>query len=269
MRKDKKLILLKELLLTDDRALIGALNLKINTLESIIEQREKLSQKVDPLIDLKLQEYTNDIPKKLGPMITESLKNEILKSKNQVVDALYPIIGKMIKKYIQQEFKILSDKINHQLKKRFSIASFLRLFKSKFMGVDEESLMLQELAKTAIQEIFIIEKKSGLLKANFSKTTTIDKEVISAMLTAIKSFVEEAFITGEEHLEAIEYGLYNIHIQNFESYYIAVVIHGVYDTIYKSKLKSKLLDFSANNISNTTNTNLAEKLAEVFKNGII
>ena len=269
MVEDKKLSLLKELLLTDDRVLIDALNKKIKGLESIIERREILSLKVDPIIDIKLKEYTDDIPKKLGPMITESLKNEIQNSKDQVVDALYPIIGKMIKKYIQQEFKILSDKINHQLKKRFSVESIIRIFKSKFIGVNEESLMLQELAKTTIQEIFIIEKGSGLLKANFSKTNTIDKDVLSAMLTAIKSFVEEAFHTGEEHLESIEYGLYNIHIQNFKSFYIAVVLHGIYDSAFKSKLKSKLLVFAQNNISNTTNINLSEKLAEAFDNGIV
>lgn len=269
MVEDKKLILLKELLLTEDRVLINALNKKIKVLESVIEQRKNLSLKVDPIIDVKLQEYTNAIPKTLSPIITESLKNEIQNSKDDVVDALYPIIGKMIKKYIQQEFKILSDRINQQLKQRFSIESLIRLFKSKFTGIDEENLILQELAKTAIQEVFIIEKNSGLLKANFSKTKTIDKDVLSAMLTAIKSFVEEAFNAEEEHLESIEYGLYNIHIQNFKSFYIAVVLHGVYDSAFKSKLKSKLLVFAENYISNSTNTVLSKKLAETFNNDII
>jgi len=269
MVKDKKLILLKELLLTDDRAHIDSLNNRIKELESIIDLQENLSIKVDPIIDEKLQKYTTDIPEKLGPMITESLKNEIQNSKAQVVDALYPIIGKMIKKYIQQEFKILSDKINQQLKKRFSMEGIVRKFKSKFTGVEEESLILHELAKTEIIEIFIIEKNSGLLKANFSKSDTIDKEVLSAMLTAIKSFVEQAFNTGEEQLESIEYGLYHIHIQNFKSFYIAVILHGVYDSTYKSKLKSKLLVFVGKNISNTTNSNLNIKLAEAFNNGII
>jgi len=145
----------------------------------------------------------------------------------------------------------------------------VRKFKSKFTGVEEESLILHELAKTEIIEIFIIEKNSGLLKANFSKSDTIDKEVLSAMLTAIKSFVEQAFNTGEEQLESIEYGLYHIHIQNFKSFYIAVILHGVYDSTYKSKLKSKLLVFVGKNISNTSNSNLNIKLAEAFNNGII
>jgi len=269
MVEEKKLILLKELLLTDDRILIDSLKLRIKELESIIEHQESLSAKVNPIIDNKLEQYTRTIPKELGPTIIESLKNEIQNSKDEVADALFPIIGKMIKKYIQREFRILSDKINNKLKKSFSFKSLTRKFKSKITGVDEESLIIHELAKTEIQEVFIIDKNSGILLANFSKTQTIDKEVISGMLTAIKSFVEEAFKAGEENLESIEYGLYNIHIQNFKSFFIAVVLHGVYDSAYKAKLESQLLSFVAKNNPSTPKTNISDKLAEAFTKDVV
>jgi len=269
MVEEKKLILLKELLLTDDRLLIDSLKLRIKELEYIIEHQEILSTKVNPIVDNKLKEYTRNIPEELGPTIIESLKNEIRNSKDMVVDALYPILGKMIKKYIQQEFRILSEKINNILKKSFSFKSLIRKFKSKITGVDEESLIINELAKTEIQEIFIIDKNSGILLANFSKTNTIDKEIISAMLSAIKSFVEEAFKTGEENLESIEYGMYNIHIQNFKSFFIAVVLHGVFESAYKEKLESQLLSFVAKNIPSSTNINLSDKLAEAFTKDVV
>lgn len=269
MQEEKKLHILKELLLTEDRALIDSLKQRIKELEAIIERQEKLSTKVDPIIDQKLQQYTDEIPEKLGPTITQSLKNEINNSKDQVVDALYPIIGKMIKKYIQQEFKILAERINSQLQKSFSFKKWARKFKSKFTGIDEESLLISELAKTEIQEIFIIEKNSGILQANFSKTNTIDKDVLSGMLTAIKSFVEDAFMTGNDDLESIEYGLYNIHIQNFRSYYIAVVLHGVFDSSYKGKLEYELLNFAEKNLVFGQHKDLSNQLAEAFKNDII
>ena len=172
----------------------------------------------------------------------------------------------MIKKYIQQEFKILSDKINAQLQKSFSLKNWTRKFKSKVSGIDEENLIIQELAKTEIHEIFIIEKNSGILIANFSKAKTIDKDVISAMLTAIKSFVEDAFKTGNDSLESIEYGLYNIHIQNFNSYYFAVVAHGVFDSAYKGKLEYELLNFAEKHLTKGPKKNISIKLAEFFNN---
>lgn len=266
MSQQNKLHQLKELLLHEDRDEIALLQEKIKQLEGIIEKQEQLAYHVDPIIDKKLEEYTNDIPRKLGPTITESLKNEIANSKDAVVDALFPIIGKMIKKYIQQEFKLLSDKINSQLQKSFSFKGWRRKIKSKVSGIDEESLLINDLGTTEIQEIFIIEKNSGILKGNFSKTNTIDKEVLSAMLTAIKSFVEDAFKTGNDSLESIEYGLYNIHIQNFNSYYFAVVVHGVFDSAYEAKLEYELLNFAEKYLSKESDENISIKLTEFFDN---
>lgn len=266
MSETHKLRQLKELLLHEDRDEIALLQAKIAELESIIEKQEQLATRVNPIIDEKLEKYTADIPEKLGPTITESLKNEISNSKDQVVDALYPIIGKMIKKYIQQEFKILSEKINSQLQKSFSFKNWKRKFKAKVSGIEENNLVIQELAKTEIQEIFIIEKDSGILIANFSKSKTIDKDVLSGMLTAIKSFVEDAFKTGNHNLESIEYGLYNIHIQNFNSYYFAVVAHGVFDSSYKAKLEYELLNFAEKHLAKGSNKNISIKLAEYFNN---
>ena len=167
---------------------------------------------------------------------------------------------------IQQEFKLLSDKINSQLQKSFSFKGWRRKIKSKVSGIDEESLLINDLGTTEIQEIFIIEKNSGILKGNFSKTNTIDKEVLSAMLTAIKSFVEDAFKTGNDSLESIEYGLYNIHIQNFNSYYFAVVVHGVFDSAYEAKLEYELLNFAEKYLSKESDENISIKLTEFFDN---
>ncbi|WP_299112904.1 cell envelope biogenesis protein OmpA [uncultured Winogradskyella sp.] len=263
--EETKIDLLKNLLLNDDRLEINALKLKIKHLEDLLESKKQLSKKVDPIIDKKLDAYTEEIPIALGPVITESLKNEIENSKDQVVDALYPIIGKMIKKYIQKEFQILSEKINSQIKKRFSFMGFFRTAKSKFTGVEEDQLILNQIGETEIQEIYIIEKNSGILKGNYSITKTIDKDVLSGMLTAIKSFVEDAFKTGNDNLESIEYGLYNIHIQNFKTYYIAVVVHGVFDANYQQKLKDKLLNFSKKHYKATaSNSKLSNALKTSF-----
>lgn len=265
----KKIDLLKDLLLDEDRAEIDDLKLKIEVLEKLLHEKEKLSTKVNPIITDQLQQYTKEIPEKLGPVITKSLKNEIENSKDQVVDALYPILGKMIKKYIQKEFEILSEKINSQIQKRFSFKNWFRKAKSKATGITEDELLLSDLAVTNIQEVFIIEKNSGILKANYSKTKTIDKDILSGMLTAIKSFVEEAFKTGEDNLESIEYGLYKIHLQNFKSYYIAVVVHGVFDRVYQNKLENKLFDFSEKYLAKKiTQEELSNYLETTFINDI-
>jgi len=267
MEQKDKLKLLKEILLTEDRVFAQSITKKIEKLNSVINTKDQLSTKVDPIINDKINEFIKEMPKTLGPTITKTLKEEIKNSQDAVVEALYPIMGKMIKKYIQNEIKMLSENINKQVQSSFSIKSWKRKFKSKVTGVSEEDIILSNLVKPGIEQIFIIEKDSGILSGSYSKKETIDKDLISGMLTAIKSFVEDAFSAGNQDLESIEYELYNIHIQNLHFYYIAVVISGAYNQAYKNKLENKLLDFSEHIAKDhVEDQDLSKELEKYFKN---
>lgn len=266
MNDAEKLEKLKILLLQEDRDFANQIFEKLSYLESEISEETLLSKRVDPIIDKKLATYTVDIPEKLGPSITEALSEQIKNSQDQVVEALFPIIGKMIKKYIQQEIKILSDNINNQVQKNFSVKALKRKIKSFFTGISEQEIVLSEQNHPKIQQLFIIEKGSGIILASHSKTETIDQDMIAGMLTAIKSFVEDAFQAGNQNLETIEYELYTIQIQNFSNYYIAVVVSGSFNNNFKSTLEDKLMTFANLHIKNNTDnkTYINQQLVTFF-----
>ncbi|MBW2938491.1 cell envelope biogenesis protein OmpA [Aureisphaera sp. CAU 1614] len=244
VKQEDKLQLLREILLIEDREIAHAINERLETISKTLEEKQKLSEKVDPIIDEKLNEFVIKIPDRLGPTITKTLKEQIANSKDEVVEALYPIMGKMIKRYIQNEIKVLSEKINKKVNSAFSLAGLKRKFRAKFSGVKESDLILSEANEALVNEVLVIQKGSGLLLGNFSTTETLDKDMVSGMLTAIKSFVEDAFSGGNQNLEAIEYELYTLHIQNFFSYYIAVVVSGNYTRTFESKIENRLLKLS-------------------------
>ena len=240
LNERERLEVLKDILFTDDREYLDKVSERIVQLEQVLHDRKKLSTKVDPIVHEQLEEFTKSIPNTLGPVITATLKEEIKHHKDEVVDALYPVLGKMIKKYIAQEIKVLSEKIDDQ----FSfIKTAKRKIRSVFGNVKEEDLILTELSMAKIEQVFLIERESGILKAAFSKTDTIDEEMISGMLTAIKSFVEDAFHQRDQSLELIEYELYQIHIQSFVTHNIAVVISGNYLTRSKNKVQDIIFNF--------------------------
>ncbi|MEP2937596.1 MAG: cell envelope biogenesis protein OmpA [Gilvibacter sp.] len=244
VEEKEKLRLLREILLIDDRQVADAINQRLEKISETLEKREKLAKKIDPIIDGHFDEFVKEIPTTLGPTITQTLKEEVENSKDSIVEALYPIMGKMIKRYIQNEIKMLSENINSKVNNTFSMSVLKRKFKAIFSGVKEGDLILSELDKPVISEVFVIQKGSGLLLGNYTITETLDKDMLSGMLTAIKSFVEDAFSSGEQNLEGIEYELYQILIQNFHSYYIAIVISGTASTSFENELEDKLLDIS-------------------------
>jgi len=104
-------------------------------------------------------------------------------------------------------------------------------------------MMLDDLASARIQQVLLIEKDSGILKASYTKSSAMDEEMVSGMLTAIKSFVEDAFNQRDQNLELIEYELYQIHLQSFATHYMAVVISGNFALGAKNKLQDIIFDF--------------------------
>lgn len=236
MNENDKMQILKDLLFEEDAIFIEKISKRLERLEDSFNDKDKFSSKVDPIILQQLDEFKTSIPTTLGPIITEALKVEINKNKDQVVDALFPIIGKMIKKYIAQEISKLSEKINRQL-------SFKDKIKSWFGKSNGKQAIVEELAATHIEQVLLIEKESGLLRASYSNLQTIDEEMISGMLTAIKNFVEDAFGQKGQSLELIDYELYHIHLQSFSSYYVAVVLSGTYTLAAKDKVQDLIFDF--------------------------
>ncbi len=240
MNEKDKIEILKDILFADDHEFEQKISQRVELLEQTVQERDKLSEKVDPIISYQIDEFKKSIPDTLGPTITETLRTEIKNHKDEVVDALYPVLGKMVKKYVAQEMKLLTEKMNGQLS---FISLWKRKLKATFSGKNEEQMMLDDMASARIQQVMLIEKDSGILKAGYSKSNMMDEELISGMLTAIKSFVEDAFNQRDQNLELIEYELYQIHLQSFATHYMAVVISGDFGLSSKNKLQDIIFDF--------------------------
>ena len=216
--KDNRFELLRDLLLAEDRE-------KFDSLSQEIIIREKLSKSVNPLIDEKILDLRENFPEYFGNTITETIKIQIRDSQDEVVEALYPIMGKMVKKFIVAEITKLSDSINKTIKEKFSFKEILkRYFKGKR---NDSGIVLEEVFEFVVEEVFIIEKDSGILSGSYSRGSIADKDMISGMLTAIKSFAEDAFSKEGQDLESIKFETFQLSIRNYKTIYIAIATSGV------------------------------------------
>lgn len=239
----KKFEILKNILFGEDIRQQRQLTEKVVEVDDILNDKEKLETKISPILQDHVQYLEDNFPSLFGAAITASIKKQILESQDEVVDALYPIIGKMIKKYISRELEILSEKIDLQLQKAFSWKGWVLRIKAWFGGVSEKEMMMKQLVSPEVEEVLVIQQDSGLLIGSYSRHNTIDRDMIAGMLTAIKSFVRDAFSGGNEELQTIEYENYKVIINNLKSFYVALVITGFMDTEFKEELDDILVEF--------------------------
>lgn len=259
---------LKELLFEEENKRFHELSEQIKATSDEID--EKLANREIPESEFNdiLSRIVKVMPEKLGPTITSTLKAQIKESRDDVVQALFPIVGQMIKKYIQQEIQLLTDKIDRQFEQAFSFDLLILRVKALVTGVPYSQLVLKQSNETEIREIFLIEEGSGLLMASYSKTKSFDQDMMSGMLTAIKSFVEDAMETSEQNLEMISYDLHKIYVQSFDRFYMAVVLSGTVDTAFKSKLDDQIMKFVKEIMmkgGNEEQKELTKKISQYFE----
>jgi len=233
---------LKEILLKDDRE-------ELAEIRNILEDRKHLSEKVSPIIEEHLSILKENFSTEYEDTINKLIELKLENSQEQILETIYPALGRMIKKFINHQFENLKESIDGTVKNTLSFAALTRKFKSIFTGVDESDLILSNVSAAKIEEIFLIERDSGILLGTASIKTTIDQDVIAGMLTAIKSFVEDAFQKESLELEMIEYGGYKIMIQTFYTYYIAAAVEGTLTSLEKQNILQSMHDFASKEIA--------------------
>lgn len=235
---------LQQLLLEEDRNISSQIKEEVDNLRAQLVSPEEINQRISPFIEDKVKYLQENFPELFGPVMASTIKQQIRESQDEMVDALYPIIGKLIKKFISKEMERLSEQIDRQIADTFSWHAWKRRFRGWMRGESEKDRIFQDLLQAKVEEVFIVDKESGLLAGSWSRSELTDRDMVAGMLTAIKSFVEHAFSKGDQELETIEYDNYKLLIRNFHTYYITVVVSGIVSAEFKSMLTDLLLSFA-------------------------
>ncbi len=238
---------LKEILLEEDR-----------------KTQEKITKKVDDLQN-NIDELRNE---NLKPVIEKTVRTELKESKDALIEAIYPLIGKLIRKFVQVEFEKLSENVDKQLDRTFSVQNIKKQLIALWEGISHKDLIIKELIPPVVEEIFVIDQESGILHGKYSHNNTIDQDVIAGMLTAIKSFIEDAFQQKTGSLDMIEYGTFKIIIQNSYKFYLTAIVSGSVNTKYKTQLLDYLGLFAEQNLTqsleNLSEDETSKKLKKYF-----
>jgi hypothetical protein len=227
---------LRDILLTDDRA-------EIEQLKKLLHDREMLSEHLGPILEERLDFMRQNFPKEYKKTVARIVDEQIKNSQQEIVDVLYPVLGNLIKKYIDFQMQLLKESIEAQITATKQKFNFWSRIKNKIKGVSETDLAISDARPLVIHQVFLIEKNSGIVLAQAAKKHAIDSESVAGMLTAIKSFAEDAFGRGEEMLDLIQYQQSKILIQNYMSYYMALVAEGPMSSAEREKLVERLEKF--------------------------
>ncbi len=181
------------------------------------------------LAQIILQSSQKDLPalsRSLQSVISPAISKEIAENKDKMVDALYPIMGGMISKYVTQSIKEMMEHINEKIEDGLSFDRYKRKLKSKVTGVSETELLIEESNDAHISSLFVIHKESGLLiaEAHVEDQEIDDPHMVASMASAIKDFVNDWVQHHDEkrssEVQIVSYGNETLYIESAGSVYI-------------------------------------------------
>ncbi len=264
--KDEEVLLLqlRDILLHEDRA-------KLQELQQVLSTQNLLAQRIDPIIEEHLVYLKANFPDNYERVVDKLIETKLKDSQQEIIDIIYPMLGRMIAKYINHQFQQLKDSINEQLRKMVPSRTMMWRLRNRIFGVNDADMVLANISKPILDEIFVIQRDSGLLLGNASLHETTDRDAVAGMLTAIKAFAEDAFQREAEDLEEIQYGTHRILLQGFPSFYFALALRGAISTqeigVWKEKVSSFVegnADLRIRDVTDQTQNRISEMLNDTF-----
>lgn len=219
---------LKRILLHSEQEKLTRLETELLELYKRMDDKERLIETLDPVIaDLlykKIMEARGEMAEALAPVMGDALRAQISEAKDDIADALHPVIGKTVRKSVAEAMKNLMQAINERIDALVGGSKKI-----------DRLTLLKEVFPFYVQQIFYIHKETGLLLAHaaYQEGGPANEEMISGMLTAIRSFAQTAFDSGDQTLHEIQYDDLNIIMEEGKYAYLAFVVSGVPTATFK------------------------------------
>ncbi|GEM_PF-717935 len=178
----------------------------------------------------------------LQSTIAPAISKEIANNKEKMIDALYPVMGGMVSKYVSEAIREFVESVNEKIEDGLSFNRYKRKVKAKLSGVSESELLLYESRESLISSLLIIHKESGLLiaEAHLQDKALEDSHIVASMATAIKDFINDWIQKSQKQgeVQILSYGDATLYIESAGSVYLIAFLDAVPDQELRSHINS-------------------------------
>jgi outer membrane protein OmpA-like peptidoglycan-associated protein len=205
---------------------------------------EILADYLATIIQKSSQKDLSKLSQALQSVISPAISQEIENNKEKMIDALYPIMGGMISKYVTQSIKEMMESINKKIEDGLSFDKYKRKLKAKLTGVSEVELLLEESSDADISSLFVIHKETGLLiaEAHDEHKAIDDAVMVASMASAIKDFVNDWIQNQDQEnmseVQILSYGNATLYIESAGSVYMIAFMDSEPDYEQRKEINS-------------------------------
>lgn len=226
---------------------------RLDRLEARLGSDEALKTSMVPLIadvlrDAGVKDYQR-LAGAMAPVVLQSIKTEIHNSRDMMVDALYPITGRLVAAAVRNAFRDMVEQLNQKLDQSLSMDRWRAKAKARMTGRSEAEILLSEGAAFEITDLMLINRETGFLMAQAGADDDqggMDSQMLGSVLTAIMAFVRDAMSqASEQDLRTLHVGDLRLHLQVSPGVILAIKTKGPPPAAFDSALNATFCAFLA------------------------
>lgn len=195
-------------------------NLKLNA--------EDLSQVLAEAI-AKRPTPDEELTEALLATVENAIQASVRRDADIIATAIFPALGSGIRKAVAAVISEMTQTLNQTLEYSFSNQSLKWRLEALSTGKPFAEIVLLHTLLYRVEQIFLIHKETGLVLQHVVAPTVDaqDADLVSAMLTAIRDFVQDSFgVEKDDSLDTLQFGELTLWIEQGPQAILAGVIRG-------------------------------------------
>ncbi|UZE96907.1 OmpA family protein [Alkalimarinus alittae] len=219
IESDNDYLRLRKLLLGDDYS--SALQRYVSKEEEL----QRVSEVLPEAIKLTTQAELCDA---LSPVVDQAIEKSIEQNPTRITHVLFPIMGPSIRKAVASALAEMVQSLNNLLEKSLTLGSLNWRVRAWRAGMPYAQYVLLQTTQYRVEQVLLVHRETGLLLNSVAapEVEIQDPELVSSMLTAIGDFVSDSFSAGDETLERVRLGDFEIHLNVGPHAILALAVRG-------------------------------------------
>ncbi|MFV0279365.1 MAG: hypothetical protein ACK5JM_01225, partial [Rhodoblastus sp.] len=165
----------------------------------------------------------------VAPVVVAAIRNEIKNSKDMMVEALYPLTGRLVAAAVANAFRDLVADLNERLDRSLSTRHWRLRLQSLATGRPVSELALAEAQAPELRRLLLLERGSGVLVASWhaDDESQDQSELVSGLIAAITEFATSVYGSRSGELRTLDLGEARVFLRGAPVYLVAAECAGV------------------------------------------
>ena len=179
----------------------------------------------------------------LTPHVQTALTSSVRRNPHVIADAIAPIMGPAIRQAIVRTLQSMMQSFNQTIDHSLSPKGIAWRFEAWRTGRPFAEVILLHTLRFRVEQLFLIHRDTGLLLHHVASDNAIihNQQLVSGMLTAIQTFVQDSFGTPHgQALNTLEVGECRVLIEHGPQAILACVLRGAAPGYLRAQLQQTL-----------------------------